>query len=646
MINFTLIYIFQQIIFCTACTDANSCIDPNAVCRELLGEFQCVCVDTYSKGDGGICRKSFFQLGDDRELYINQFNSEPVQFIDAQSECANLDGILPIPASSEENDFLKELFVNRMWLGLSKGSLTIAPYLYTNWALNEPSGKGDAIYMDSEGEWHDADPLGTEEISFICYLTQRYIKIYSQRAAKDFGQFSCTVDHCVASDGEDFFDFTLLTGLDNYRFKIDWDEGNTTLEWEQLYHPLSKIHSYMYPSNVKLNGYSFSHRKSEFDGLSVSNQQSNTLLDGTDSKGWFYSIGYKAAWTTGGNGQPTYWDSAVSADKQQSGAKLTELYLLEIDECISPTQRHTCDLSREECKNTVGSFHCTCKPGFILSSYGLCQIDNKPGNYWYLMNHKRTGGEIKSVGVLSIHECIEICTVDSICVAVTFEESTKKCTFYRIEQDNPVVVSPLNGTVYATRNDQPVPVNMQSIYFDVYSSNQICSTENDTIVCVCNEGYSKDLNGLCKDVDECQTNIIALRANCPVAANNFTICENTLGSFNCNCQQGFEKDATNDCIDIDECRTPNYNYKHNCDEKYSRCANLAGSFECICTVGFIIDPVKKTCGDINECDTAAHNCGSNATCNNIIGSWKCDCDNGYAVDKSSGENYDCKGWLI
>ncbi|XP_054832905.1 latent-transforming growth factor beta-binding protein 1 isoform X5 [Eublepharis macularius] len=92
-------------------------------------------------------------------------------------------------------------------------------------------------------------------------------------------------------------------------------------------------------------------------------------------------------------------------------------------------------------------------------------------------------------------------------------------------------------------------------------------------------------------------------------------CENTEGSFLCICQAGFmANEQGTDCIDVDECARP-----HTCGE--GLCVNTIGSYRCeYCESGFKMIG-RGQCEDIDEC-LIPHTC-PDAQCINTPGSYQC-----------------------
>ncbi|XP_043399365.1 latent-transforming growth factor beta-binding protein 1 isoform X5 [Chelonia mydas] len=105
-------------------------------------------------------------------------------------------------------------------------------------------------------------------------------------------------------------------------------------------------------------------------------------------------------------------------------------------------------------------------------------------------------------------------------------------------------------------------------------------------------------------------------------------CENTEGSFLCICQTGFmANEEGTECIDIDECLTQSI-----CPDE--QCINGPGSYHCVpCTDGF--RGWNGQCHDIDECQYG--NLCTNGHCENIEGSFRCTCSQGYKLSAAGDQ---------
>ncbi|KAG9467752.1 hypothetical protein GDO78_014378 [Eleutherodactylus coqui] len=133
-----------------------------------------------------------------------------------------------------------------------------------------------------------------------------------------------------------------------------------------------------------------------------------------------------------------------------------------------------------------------------------------------------------------------------------------------------------------------------------------CVNTLGSYYCQCNQGFQLAANNYtCIDVDECST-------SSPCAQE----CYNMIGSYICQCNPGYElsRDRVN-CEDIDECRTSNYYCQY-------QCVNEPGRFSCVCPEGYQLVGTRS-CQDINECESDAHDCGEDAMCWNYYGGFRC-----------------------
>ncbi|XP_039639452.1 latent-transforming growth factor beta-binding protein 1 [Perca fluviatilis] len=117
------------------------------------------------------------------------------------------------------------------------------------------------------------------------------------------------------------------------------------------------------------------------------------------------------------------------------------------------------------------------------------------------------------------------------------------------------------------------------------------------------------------EVDECQINPYICGQG---------ICYNTAEGYTCHCDEGYHlDDAQSTCEDVDECsESPSLCFG-------GRCKNTEGSFLCVCAQGFLVDEEGTTCVDVDECQdericTRGH-------CQNTDGSFLCQCGPGFIL---------------
>ncbi|KAK3583696.1 hypothetical protein CHS0354_021446 [Potamilus streckersoni] len=200
--------------------------------------------------------------------------------------------------------------------------------------------------------------------------------------------------------------------------------------------------------------------------------------------------------------------------------------------------------------------------------------------------------------------------------------------------------------------------------------NKQCMNVIGSYECKCKAGFQLS-NGSCTDIDECSKSYLNL---CEQK------CENVLGNYTCTCDVGFVPNPSErySCKDVDEC-----------EEKISGCEqicdNVAGRFNCYCHYGYILDKDRKrcirvfnpcdgfyefncshiclirdkkqeclcrlgyylakdkqTCLDINECiNTTLNRCIPQNVCNNTPGGYTCSCPAGQKLENNGRTCAEC-----
>ncbi|XP_038215243.1 fibrillin-1-like [Zerene cesonia] len=146
-------------------------------------------------------------------------------------------------------------------------------------------------------------------------------------------------------------------------------------------------------------------------------------------------------------------------------------------------------------------------------------------------------------------------------------------------------------------------------------ANAVCQNYPGNYTCACQAGYTGNPFDGCVDVDEC-----ANKDACGVGA----VCRNLVGGYECSCPPGHEGDPRVACQDHDACaRNP-------CGRS-ALCENRSGNYRCLCPEGFEGDP-NVQCVDVDECKSNEAVCGAHATCTNTLGSYVCTCLPDYTGD--------------
>ncbi|XP_055957125.1 fibrillin-1-like isoform X3 [Patella vulgata] len=255
------------------------------------------------------------------------------------------------------------------------------------------------------------------------------------------------------------------------------------------------------------------------------------------------------------------------------------------DECVD-TLAPDCGL-QSSCLNTNGSYICKCNVGYFKSNDGCVECDD---THW---------GD----------NCQETCQcVAGHVLSCNKTDGTCNCN------------NQWNGSRCQTDVNE---CNNQTI---CGSQNFKCVNFDGGYRCDCQDGYTKDANGNCEDIDEC------VDLPCP----QFETCSNTAGNYTCTCPRDSFYTVNETCTDINECDTN----KGGCQQN---CTNLDGSFRCECSTGYTLNSDAVNCTDINECNI--NNGGCEQVCNNTVGSYICSCNAGFTLNndnKNCSDIDECK----
>ncbi|XP_029305402.1 latent-transforming growth factor beta-binding protein 1 isoform X2 [Cottoperca gobio] len=327
------------------------------------------------------------------------------------------------------------------------------------------------------------------------------------------------------------------------------------------------------------------------------------------------------------------------------------------------------------CLNTVGSYRCMCKPGYVPDPTLTTCISNTPA----IQEEKGACFRLVSTGRQCLHPVSTQLSKQLCCCSVgkawgprcdkcppqgtaKFKDICPGGMGYTVLPNPPVnkpvtvyqePVEPLPPQPLPTperpveafgkpeeiipevveRSSPPAPVEIlpsnagqdiaptQSAEVDecqispFICGQGICYNTAEGYTCHCDEGYRlDDAQTTCVDVNEC------------LESPSFCFggrCKNSEGSFLCVCLEGFlvDEEGTS-CFDIDECQDQRI-----CTRGH--CQNTEGSFMCQCGPGFSVSPAGDQCDDVDECLEEPRPCEAVGECVNNMGSYTCTCPQGY-----------------
>ncbi|XP_030566689.1 fibulin-1 [Drosophila novamexicana] len=364
--------------------------------------------------------------------------------------------------------------------------------------------------------------------------------------------------------------------------------------------------------------------------------------------------GYKCSNYRGG-----YDCNPVDSQACGTGFYLNEGSCADIDECNYNATNSCKTEMHQECKNTVGSYHCDCLPGYSLDvtqnecvDINECSInnhnclstqrcDNTIGSYictrWtscgtgYTLNAETGNCDDDDECALNTHNCP--LNYDCYNTKGSFRCHRKTTTTTSTTTTTTTPLPATSTTPAPGRDMNPQFVSQQAYnrldYAPSYLTNYGSIAQRP-----CTSGFHRNSLGACVDINECIEYKPCM---------NHERCINTNGSYRCEsliqCPAGLRStsDGTS-CVDINECETGD----HNCGEKQI-CRNRHGGYICACPPGHQVTRLPdgvNSCEDINECAQDQPVCSSNAHCFNTIGSYYCECKSGFQKKPLNGPDQD------
>ncbi|XP_033104656.1 sushi, von Willebrand factor type A, EGF and pentraxin domain-containing protein 1-like [Anneissia japonica] len=275
------------------------------------------------------------------------------------------------------------------------------------------------------------------------------------------------------------------------------------------------------------------------------------------------------------------------------------------------------------CKNTVGSYKCSCPQngkwnGYQLAADGHRCIPSACSSanceHTCIPQSSGTGFRCSCNAGYQLHSNGYSCVDINECASEEAHDCPHVCIDteggYECRCHNGHITTP-SGGCEACRPDSYYNKRTNRCFDCPANSGTKGATAKTSIThCSCNSGYEATSSPklVCTDIDEC-------------ANDNFGCsyqCFNTPGSAYCVCESGYELDETGKtCVDKNECELKNGGCQH-------QCTNTIGSFNCSCNNGYMKDPDDKyRCQDIDEC--ANNNGECEITCRNYDGGYYCGC---------------------
>lgn len=306
----------------------------------------------------------------------------------------------------------------------------------------------------------------------------------------------------------------------------------------------------------------------------------------------------------------------------QGYKRLNATHCQDINEC---SMQGVCQ--NGDCRNTLGSFKCSCKSGLVLDRNRCVEAETSqcflivpdegrcehplPTSLTQVMCCCTVG---KAWGS-NCERCPQVGTVafGKICPAgigyfmhSTWDTVAFPPHIYTLpEQDIKTPVGPSETTT--TRS--PISIHVPRVPVAKPTPPPIIRVQPE------NDRFETQTQ-VSPETDECRLN----RNICGHGE-----CLNGQSGYTCHCNPGYRlQPQRNICVDDDECDS------EPCGHGRGTCINTEGSYQCHCRHGYkhLVQHGRLKCVDVNEC-SKPDICGVGGQCVNLPGSYKCDCHKGF-----------------
>ncbi|XP_053159827.1 latent-transforming growth factor beta-binding protein 1 isoform X4 [Hemicordylus capensis] len=360
--------------------------------------------------------------------------------------------------------------------------------------------------------------------------------------------------------------------------------------------------------------------------------------------------------------KPAYPGYSPMVDCPQGYKRINATFCQDINEC---QLQGVCP--NGECLNTLGSYRCTCKMGFVPDpTLSRCIPDNpmvteeKGPCYRFVSAGKQCMHPLSvqlskqlcccSVGKAWGPHC-EKCPIPGtaafkeICpggMGYTVSGSHKNKLYHQPSvRVQPPVIGKTQITQHVAKGTSPPPLPAKEEPVEALTISQKSEPEVPVREVVektsppvpVEVGPDVSTSSASQVIAPTQvTEINECTVNPDICGAGY--CVNLPVGYTCLCFEGYRlNDQQTKCSDINECtETP-----HLCS--LGRCENTEGSFLCICPAGFMANEQGTDCVDVDEC-ARPHTCGE-GLCVNTIGSYRCEyCDSGFRMNRNQCEDID------
>ncbi|XP_067113115.1 latent-transforming growth factor beta-binding protein 3 isoform X2 [Osmerus mordax] len=315
--------------------------------------------------------------------------------------------------------------------------------------------------------------------------------------------------------------------------------------------------------------------------------------------------------------------------------RLNSSHCQDINECSLQVQ-----CQNGQCLNTLGSFVCDCKPGFVLDRTRCVESPSEQGQCFRMVSE---AGRCEHAFPTLLTQEMCCCTVGKAwgsncerCPQDGTASFSKICPAgkgYLLQSVRETVAFPPQiHTPLGHKPDRGEEQRREEILPEITTTTQPApiSTHGPRVPVIVAKPTSPPIIRVNPDRDPLEvahTQVSPVTDECKLNRNicGHGDCVNGQSGYNCHCYAGYRlHPQRNSCVDDDECDG------EPCGHSRGICINTEGSYRCRCHHGYklLVHRGRLRCEDVNEC-TKQDVCGAGGQCVNMPGSYKCECHKGF-----------------
>lgn len=314
--------------------------------------------------------------------------------------------------------------------------------------------------------------------------------------------------------------------------------------------------------------------------------------------------------------------------------RLNSSHCQDINECSLQVQ-----CQNGQCLNTLGSFLCVCKPGFVLDRTRCVESPLEQGQCFRMVSEagrcehalptlltqemccctvgKAWGGSCERCPQDGTASFSKICPAGKGYLLHSVRETVAFSPHIHTTLDHGGSHKPDKGQeeiLPEMTTPAPAPISTRGPRVPVIVA-------KPTLQPIIRVNPGRD------PLEVAHTQVSPITDECRLNRNicGHGDCVNGQSGYNCHCYTGYRlHPQRNACVDDDECDG------EPCGLGRGICINTEGSYRCRCHHGYklLVHRGRLRCEDVNEC-TKQDICGAGGQCVNMPGSYKCECHQGF-----------------